>query len=814
LQFQNVCAPNTDWNEAIEVIRATHAVSVTLNNENVLELQSPPLALNVGEEVANVDGDNNITVDNQADLAELMQDAATANLHVLASSTAVNVDLDTSRRLSLVEFHDGIGIPDYAGTFDSAGDVSVLNGLSDTNGRQFYLVSEGWTGDIERTHQFKVAFAGGGPEIFDSTVLETGYSNPELSWEYYNGSGWKRLDKEKSFLDKTLNFSRSGEIEFKVPNDLDLNNIGGQEDYWIRARLIGGDYGRPRYIVDVTETLAGTTQEVTVSTEHMHPPEVASVTAKFSLPAEHLPQFVIARNNLRDLDQSSANTIVGATYGLFEGAFVEALTGVKKEVDGSFSESFSRSILIGFTQVLEPGSCSLYVAARDRDGEIKLALSTLGSDNRWTPAPLIDEDPTRGLYRTGLLSFSVTSRPARVQLLGKALYWLRINAVGEAAVSWAPSIEGMWLNGVPIVQAETVLHEPLGSANGEPNFEVNLLKTPVLPHSLELRVRERLGDEEVTALIAQLGSDAVLEGVPNLPGQWVRWSRVESLTDYNGDDRVYLLGSDGKIKFGDGQNGKLLLAGRENIRAFNYQSGGQQVETAAFAPVSLTGSIEASELVLSPSPIAGGRDTPTSSELVERMPEVMRHAGVGLSLSDIEALAIDIDSDIVQVRASTPKDKQDSIRVAVLARGDERSPVYSLARRDALHRALLMNMSDAWCPACLEIVSVKFVAVEVTVELVAVAGKLPALESHAKAVLDHFLNSSEGGPDNRGWAPGRALWPTDIRRVLIDLPELDRIDKVLISMPGGRQIGDIADDEVIATPETSAIKVLVVEEAT
>ncbi|MEP4962846.1 MAG: hypothetical protein ABJU19_26645 [Roseobacter sp.] len=643
----------------------------------------------------------------------------------------------------------------------------------------------------------KLLSAEAAPEKVTATALTQSYSNPDLSWEYFDGEGWKRLDD--LFRDTTLNFASTGTVSFRVPRGLSMVEIGGQEDYWIRARLVGGDYGRPRYIVQSTPT----TQEVTVSTDHMRPPEVSRVSARFDLPPDRLPEVVIARNNMRDLDQTSANQLVGAAYAMFQGAF-----------EAPMGEGGGRALLLGFSAPLEPGLVSLFVTALDQAGSFSLVAQTLGADAQWSPAPLTGRDPTHGLLRSGLIGLSVTARPAQVSMFGKTLYWMRLQVV-EGGADWAPQITGLWLNGVPVVQAETIRQELMGASQGEPDLTLDLLKPPVLAGSLELRVRERLGAEEIAALRAMRKPGALdpVVTAPNLRGDWVLWHQVASLTDQPGDARVYTLDPSGKVRFGDGQNGRLVLAGRENIRAFSYLSGGGRVETAAFAAAKPRGSIEGLETVLAPAPIAGGSEVPGSDELIARMPQVLRHAGACLSLLDIEALAQDADCQIVQARAFAPGGARDVVLLAVLARGNSRKPVYSLAQRDALRGVLAEAMTDAFRPGCLDVVSVTFVPVKVQVRLMARPGTLATLESDAKAVLDIFLHAAEGGPEGRGWPPGRAIWPNDIRRALAGLSTLDRILSVDVTWPEGRGPDTLGAHEVVTTTATRDINVLVIGEA-
>ena len=77
----------------------------------------------------------------------------------------------------------------------------------------------------------------------------TSSTNPELSWEYWNGTGWWKLVVTR---DETLNLKMSGKLEFKVPPDLAATDWSGRTNYWIRARLVGGDYGREKVSVAIS----------------------------------------------------------------------------------------------------------------------------------------------------------------------------------------------------------------------------------------------------------------------------------------------------------------------------------------------------------------------------------------------------------------------------------------------------------------------------------------------------------------------------------------------------------------------------------
>jgi len=76
-------------------------------------------------------------------------------------------------------------------------------------------------------------------------------NNIELSWEYWDGTVWRRLEgitplNENAIKDfssaVTLQF-----LQFDCPDDFEEFEVNGEKNYWIRARLVSGDYGREEF---------------------------------------------------------------------------------------------------------------------------------------------------------------------------------------------------------------------------------------------------------------------------------------------------------------------------------------------------------------------------------------------------------------------------------------------------------------------------------------------------------------------------------------------------------------------------------------
>ncbi|WP_341358342.1 hypothetical protein V5H98_11130 [Georgenia sp. M64] len=622
------------------------------------------------------------------------------------------------------------------------------------------------------------------------TVRERGYTNPELSWEYADGEGWRRLE----VLDGTDDLSTSGTIRFVVPADLTTTEIGGQEDYWIRARLVGGDYGRPTYLVR-QETSGGVTEQtVVVDTSELRPPEILAIEATFASPPGLPPEVLLVENNADVVDQTQAAAVASASFELFEGA---GAVGAK-----------SRAVFAGLTAAIGRGPLTFLVDAVDQPGTGALEVDVRTPEG-WRRVPT--DDRTASLRRTGTITLALDHDPVPVRLFGRDRVWLRLrpgadpggsgSAPGgvagsgagsdaEAAASWAPVVRLLLPNAVPVSQARTVQQEILGSSLGAPGTTVFLADVPVLPDTVELRVREDLGQEEVTALAALAaetrgaGPAPVVTGVERTPGTWVLWRRVDSLVGQSGGARVYVLEpATGRVRFGDDRTGRIPPAGRDNIRAFGYQQGGGAAgNTPPWPATRLTTAVQGVEAAVLPLGTAGGIDAPAADTLFATAPQQLRHAGRALTPADVEALAVASSGDVLRARCRRPRGPGEPVRVAVAVRGTG-CPHPTFAQLDAVAARLREVGWGALDGDGVEVTGPTDVPVTVAVTLGAPPERWAAVEQDATTALAALFDPVTGGPDGTGWPFGRRPTTADVLRALAPVGGVERVVEVSVDVP-------------------------------
>lgn len=638
-------------------------------------------------------------------------------------------------------------------------------------------------------------------------------TNPELSWEYGNGRGWWKLPIK---LDETLNLKTKGRLQFSVPADIAPTDWAGRTNFWIRARLIGGDYGQEQVTVTTTEQSPGVTkQTVDRSREGIRPPAVVRLHISYAICEEIKPNFVLAQDSGTVRDQSDANRTPGAIVEAFIplsytlGRLSQNLTVVDESEECppecSCSEHSSdpaqtqpettattslagvptisgRSLFIGLdaTPSEEPVNVLLLVDERNHTAFAPVKVEALIGNSF---QPVVVNDTTRALGESGLLSMSFPVSPTPSELFGKTLTWLRLVPKQNATDDWIPVLRGAYLNAAWASATETLTRELIGSSDGAPNLRFRLARPPVLLDTLELRVREPLGDEEREALFKQ--DPNIVVNDPNLPGDWVLWTQVVDPNDEAADARVYALDeATGEIRFGDGTHGRIPPIGRDAIVAFSYSrteigdSGSETVPGNTIGPrttLNLVSPVETVETVTSADQAAGG----APAELDERVLRFgfarLRHRNRAVTARDLEDLALQSSPDIVQARAIVGRG---FVKLVIVMRGDDPQPTAAQIRE--LRRFLLESAPAALsAPGALRIEGPKVrrlqIALELRIETLDHAG---ALGEFVEQQLKSLFDTASGGIDKDGWPLGLDPTEDDIAFVLIDAPHLESIGDV------------------------------------
>ncbi len=628
---------------------------------------------------------------------------------------------------------------------------------------------------------------------------------PELSWEYWNGSGWLSL----AVTDGTRNLLSDGKVTIaSLPKDIESTEVAGQENYWIRARLVSGDYGRETF------KIVGNPPNQTVVSEKssLRPPKVRQLLISYKANPV-APEACLTFNNLTYLDQTAACETKDSHFPPFERLDEKSLT-----------------IFFGFDKTFKTGPLRLLLDAAERNFDETRPPEfewSFRKDRIWKR--LDAEDGSVALTRQGILTVSAAEELTRETRFGESLFWIKGSFRLDRNISEAeyprPLLRGIFLNTVRAIQGETLTEEIVGSGDGEQNQTHALQHGDVLEGE-DIRIQEALSAEERERIERELGKDGVTDR-EDLGGTWVRWKEVKALFDCGPQDRCYEIDrAPGILRFGDGEHGRIVPAGVDNIRAFSYRTGGGVVGNIETNKIeALSTAVAGIESVFNPTPAGGGSDKADTNAMLTIGPRRISHRDRAVSVEDFEELALEASRQVAKVRClrttnlvragigrPDPCDSR-QLHEALSQRGwvsliivpdsTDPRPCPSLELRRAVKEHLRARASSIVATG--ERIVVRppdyvIVAIEADI-FVTTLEKAAAVETQARTKLEEFLHPVHGGPDRKGWEFGRSISKSDVFAILETIADIDRVEELKFHFRGRTNSDrvEIGPNELIAS---------------
>ncbi len=536
-------------------------------------------------------------------------------------------------------------------------------------------------------------------------------SDPEVSWEYWNGRGWVELAIEGA--PDALSLRDSGPIHFTVPRNLAMTEVEGSEGYWIRARLRHGGYGTVRIVSWRDEH--SQKQNIMPIVEHRPPVlELVRFGYRWTSP-DASPQHALTHNDFRFDDVTDATSGRGGQFAPFTappdrtptlylgfdralptdaiGLFfdVQEVLGLEAGPeliweaygDGewhelSVSDETGHLVLPGLLSVAYPGfpapvsadvvsAAEATVTVQTLEGAARFASGdevfiAVGGEGELAVVDAVDQYEVRLREPLTEDHSSATMEIAGLARFGTPRTWLRarMREDGDPAASQVASIR---TNVVWCEQRESVSDEIMGSGNGEADQVLWFRNVPVLDGQ-QVEVRELEGARaavEEPMLRAELLAEGVSEDrirlgtdirTGDINAVWVRWEAVDNLLFAGSRDRVYTLErSTGRVLFGDGEHGAIPTAGSDNIMARSYRHGGGETGNFDVGEVNELLAGVLAQGVDNVRAADGGSGGGTFADIVERGGHTIRHRRQALTAQDYEDLAREASPAVAVARA-------------------------------------------------------------------------------------------------------------------------------------------------------------------
>ena len=589
--------------------------------------------------------------------------------------------------------------------------------------------------------------------------------HPVVQWEYWDGKRWVKLD----CYDNTEALTVDGQVSFTLPPSAQATLVNGLEGFWIRARLIAGDYGEDERL---EISAAGGYQRIPST---LAPPSIQVMTVASSVSTGPVqPDAIVTHNNfvIDNVERS-------VTFRPFQPAAEthKALYFGFKVANESSNALAQRPVDLYF-HIRESSSRRAYL--RDGHEQVLPKLNwQYWNGERWNDASV--SDMTESLTVPGIVTVHAGEdiAPWRQTSLGRELYWLRILwTAGEFGC--LPDLARVLLNTVPATHTVTLQNELLGSSNGKPRQTFRTARRPVL-HDLFLEVREpdMPGPDELASIRAAYGVDAttpVTDPQGRLEAVWVRWHEVGDWLSSTHRDRHFVANREtGEIMFGDGTKGQIPPAGANNVRLRRYQTGGGIAGNKAPGTIiQLRTTVPYVDSAINLEAASGGQDIEDWDSLRERGSRWLRHRDRAVTAEDYEDLAKLASPLVAKAKCYSARDfaldpsgrslQPGVVSVVIVPRGEEARPVPDLSLlwrvRDFLNQRRVPEAS-------LVVLAPEYVRVCVEAVVVAEAAHAGAsVVSRCQEKLKHYLHPVTGGDEDRGWEFGE--WPheSDLYAVL------------------------------------------------
>ncbi len=600
--------------------------------------------------------------------------------------------------------------------------------------------------------EFTLSVPGGRGGSNASAAVIAGF---RLAWEYFNGTGWTTLGVEPAETSTAAYaFHANDTVSFRCPADWRESSVNGSKNYWMRIRIVAGDYGLPirAVVAQNVSTLEASTLKV---------PVVQSLRFAYAYITDPAAlDHCLTYNDFVFADHTEDSRWPDRSFAPFR-AVADA----------------QPTIHLGFDRALPAGLVSLYAdIAPDREGgegsNSAPFVWEYVSPRGWTELGVLDE--TEGMRRSGMIQFIGPPDMAARVGLGGPLFRVRARLKrGESSVSSV--VNGVWINSVWASQRSVADRERLGASDGNPGQTFATTRSPLLESEI-VEVQEWTGRGERW----RLWFDGVPESALRLERDtatgeptavWVRWMSQPHLYKSSATDRHYTVErATGSVRFGDGTNGSIPPAGRTIV--VSYSSGGGVRGNVPPAKITeVRAAVAYLKSVTNPISASGGADVEVASDVLVRGPQHLRNRDRAVAPLDVEWLAREASPAVARARClpitgPTGHAERGWITVVVVPFAVEPMPSPSPElRRDVLEH--LAARVPATVASRVRVVNAEFVAVGVRAEIVPVeSASAAALEEALRKKLNDFLHPVSGGPRGNGWEFGETVHLSQIAALI------------------------------------------------
>lgn len=642
-----------------------------------------------------------------------------------------------------------------------------------------------------------------------------------VQWQYMDNSGtWKTL----SYFEHTLTVTRNSDSTFNkiahaavkfeegvevsnahdedgtlIPlepgtsdtakvilsgfNDIGLNVIDKEENYWIRAVVKRfTSYGKDAWVIPPTDPV---NDPYIIIGPTFIPPIIENIDITYSRSPERIPVDAIhTENNFEfTLHKETRDSL---TYGL------PPFIPFESHPVGGNTRFFSQqpALYMGFDRDFGDVYISMFFHIDELRAETGYALEQGNPHIVWEYAadgyiwrPLDVTDNTADLTAAGTLAFTGPGDALKLTLFNHSLYWYRAR-LAEGAYYYPPIIKAIYLNTV-MADNHTVLHEDIviGSGNGQAGQQIKLVRTPVSGAQLWVREAEKPGEkdqleDELITDDKDVGHDM---GSPKT-GVRVQWLRVSNFFSSGPRSRHYTLDAvNGIVTFGNGKNGMIPPAGKDNIIMTNYRTGGGEDANRDASPLAvkeLKSSLPYIDKVFNIQYGVGGSNSWSMEDAKRFGPQSLKHRGRAVTTEDYEWMVLQNFSQVARAKCIPTRIPASggslvftpgAATVIVVPKSSQSDP-----KKPQPSKGLLKNIRQLLAQNALgsifqdiHVIGPGFEQIDINACVIPhTPGESSLVERRIIKNLEEFFHPLTGGEKKQGWPFGRNVYISEVYAVI------------------------------------------------
>ncbi|MDD2972849.1 MAG: hypothetical protein PHE02_12055 [Lachnospiraceae bacterium] len=359
------------------------------------------------------------------------------------------------------------------------------------------------------------------PRTITSDVVGECYAE-EISIEYYNGNGWKRLECDRNY-NRLFENADGGmiSISFLCPSDWESITNSGYEGRAIRIQLLKSDNC---YLIPCNH----------------HYPHLENMKISYSYEERYEPpEKVECIYQTKKVDIS--NLIAsGKTAKAF-----------------SKSDYISNALYMGFDKKFENGPVSIYFKMQDdmpfMGTDLEFRYSTI---NGFKKLRVVDH--MRKFTKSGTIRFMPPEDMAMASMEGIRRYWIMLvddKRIFREDSGYRPKIQQIQMNVVEASNIETLAEESYYMDTVTAHMKFQLNASNILDADVWVNEKSRMTQRQMKQMLREYPARtrAEYDFMGNIQEFYVLWTEVDSFEQSVSTDRHYMLDRiRNQIMFGDG----------------------------------------------------------------------------------------------------------------------------------------------------------------------------------------------------------------------------------------------------------------------